>query len=158
MWIRVHVTIHIFVCRSNGFKSSKQSEKHGNTHTHTHHFNFASFCIIFSFRLAFFGFENMFHPRDTFLPARNSWVFALSSSLVPRLLRAVGLGTRRSEVILRIAVSLCVESVCRLCWAQTANDYQYYFLNWMTKKSEVRRRQQRVCCEEVGVCLTMLHR
>ena len=110
MWIRVHVTIHIFVCRSIGFKPIKQSEKHGNTLTHTIS-NFASFCIIFSFRLAFFGFENMIHPRDKFLPART--YFALSSSLVPRLLRAAGLGTRRSEVILRIAVSLCVDSVER---------------------------------------------
>jgi len=44
----------------------------------------------------------------------------------------------------RIAVSLCVEIACRLCQVQMANDYQYYLLNWRTKKNEVRQRQQRV--------------
>ena len=87
----------------------------------------------------FNAFENMI-PRNTFL----------SSSLVPSLLWAAGLGTRRIEVILRIAaVSLCVEFVCR---ALAANDYQYYLPNWRTKKSEVRQRQRRVCFEEVRVC------
>jgi len=53
MWIRVRVTIHIFVCRSNRSNNLKNTV----THTLTHNFNFASFCIIFNFILAFFGFE-----------------------------------------------------------------------------------------------------
>jgi len=44
-------------------------------------------------------------------PARNSWVFALSSSLVPRLSHAAGLGTRRSEMILHASQWVCVSTL-----------------------------------------------
>ena len=131
---------------SNQSNNLKNMVTHTDTHTpflfcqFLHNFNLVQTCLLWLWE---------HDPPSGYFPPSMLGT-ALSSSLVPRLLRAAGLGTRRIEVILRIAaVSLCVEFVCR---ALAANDYQYYLLNWRTKKSEVRQRQRRVCCEEVRVC------